>query len=76
MKFKEYEYGFYGHVGSYHISWWLCAGCQNFIHNDKSNKNGYRDKPINNYTATRKGIMKQLPKIKDVVFIYGDYKDV
>ena len=63
-RFKEYEYGWYLIAGSFNGIW--CQG--------EANTN-YRDNR-NYYKENHNTIIKQLPKIKDVVFIYGDYREV
>jgi len=64
--FKDYEYGWYAHIGTFNGTFMHSQYCHNRYLNKKE-KNEYR--------ANRKNLFKQLPKIQSVVFIYGDYKE-
>ena len=68
MKFKDYEYGWYLHAGSFKGT---------FIQSGQACHNLYQVKRLHNfYTSTLNGLLNQVPKIKDVKFIYGDYREV
>jgi len=66
--FKDYEYGFYGFHCSINFYWMNSAYCQNYIHS-WDNKERLR------YDKSVVSLKKQLPKLKGVIFIYGNYKD-
>jgi len=73
MKFKDYEYGFYGFHCSHRSYWMNSEDCVSFVQKHNPPRN-YID--LNNhYKQKRANALKQLPKIQTVVFIYGDYKE-
>ena len=73
MKFKDYEYGWYGSVGGYGGKWmdkpYICK--RNTTSGPAHDR---RPQTRSNYEGSVIEIKKQLPKLKGVKFIYGDYK--
>jgi len=67
--FKDYEYGFYGFIGSFSGKWMDTGKVHEYEHLNYTC--GHRS----DYTFRLRHNMKQLPKIQSVVFIYGDYKE-
>jgi len=68
--FKDYEYGFYGFHCSISAYWMNSGVCQNQNYTD-----GRKKPHISKYTQQSQGTLKQLPKLKGVIFIYGNYKE-
>jgi hypothetical protein len=66
--FKEYEYGWYGFACSYNGMFMAQANSSYRKHD--AYKVGYRS----DYFFNREQLLKQIPRLKGVVFIYGDYK--
>ena len=70
MKFKDYEYGWYGFHGTFGgLFMWSEA------YHDIKYKDG-RKMLGNQYRVTRNNTLKQIQKLSTVRFIYGDYKEV
>jgi hypothetical protein len=78
-KFKDYEYGWYGFACGFGSKFMDMGTCE-FAHQwyekdqkyfDRSNYEG----SIDNRRGKYYNVKRQLPKLKGVVFIYGDYKD-
>jgi len=69
MKFKDYEYGWYGIMTTYQTKFMGSGSNHNYIH-------GYDGKPRELYDKATINVFKQLPKLKGVIFIYGDYRDI
>jgi len=67
--FKDYEYGWYGFNGS-HNAYWM-----NSPMSQKQRLNARDKKLYSKYTSALNDLNKQLPKLKGVIFIYGNYKD-
>jgi hypothetical protein len=68
--FKDYEYGLYGHLCSQFGIFMNNGTCQTVSLTQKGNtlwKNYYSER-VNS-------MLRQMSKLKGVVFIYGDYKD-
>jgi len=65
--FKDYEYGFYGYHASINAYWMNSGYCYNYIRNDNH-------KIRSHYNGRIIDLIKQIPKLKGVIFIYGDYK--
>lgn len=81
-KFRDYEYGFYGFIGSMNSRFMETGFCH--IHKTTRTSNKHKNPTRNligtielheNYTSNYNNIMNQLPKVQDVKFISGDYKD-
>ena len=67
--FKDYEYGWYGFNGSYSGKWMDLGYCQ-------QNKATKVTPEYNKYIQMRNNTLKQIPKLKDVLFVYGNYREI
>jgi len=65
--FKDYEYGWYGFNCSIKAYWFNTGYVQQRKHS--------QGHVVGNYGETQRSIKKQIPKLKGVIFIYGNYKD-
>ena len=72
MKFKDYEYGWYGLNCSCKAKWFDLGYSQFYTTSRKSGEN----QTMSIYDIAWRTNEKQLPKLKDVIFIYGGYQDV
>ena len=70
--FKDYEYGWYGLAGSFGGKYFDLSYCQTYTVGGWKRKGEIE----NRYARNLRTITKQIIKLKDVVFIYGDYKEV
>ena len=68
--YKDYEYGWYGFVCSYNGVFMTSSSIS--LRKHEQYKSGFRS----DYQFNMEHIMVQLSKLKGVVFIYGDYRDV
>ena len=64
--FKDYEYGWYGFHGVFG-SQFMCGGKYEIFETSRG---------TSRYKQTRNNTLKQVPKILDVHFVSGHYKDV
>jgi len=72
--FKDYEYGWYGFMASINCYWFNTPN----NHTRKLNRIDPKrqNKFENSYEQAVNGTFEQLPKLKGVIFIYGNYKTV
>ena len=69
--YKDYEFGWYGHHGSYGGMMFNSQACHSWFRTTEFNR-----KSRNIYNEFRNNTLKQIPKLSTVRFIHGEYYEV
>jgi len=72
--FKDYEYGWYGFHGSFKGTFMTGAVCEMFVCYINKARTKFYDRSY--YNNNLKALEEQLSKLKGVIFIHGNYKDI